>query len=277
MPDAPKVPMSKHQEAEYGAGRDYSFGAPHLLHAHLRERIAADLGALVRTQVNRTGSCHALELGAGHGTFTESLVQSGARVTVTEMSGPSANLLERKFADAAVKVVHDPLGHGAAKIAQDGCDLVVIVSVLHHIPDYLDTVKGLTDGLKPGGAFYCVQDPTWYPSRSRFALGVDRGSYLIWRLAQGNFRRGLRTRSRRLRRVYDETEPSDMVEYHVVRQGVDQRALVELLEARFKSVELWVYWSTQSKLLQRVGDTLGWKSTFGITATGRRQTSSSVE
>jgi hypothetical protein len=62
-----------------------------------------------------------------------------------------------------------------------------------------------------------------------------------------------------------------MVEYHVVRNGVDQDALVALLEPLFTDVRLRTYWSTQSKLLQRVGERTRWRSDFSIVATGRKR------
>ena len=61
-----------------------------------------------------------------------------------------------------------------------------------------------------------------------------------------------------------------MVEYHVVRQGVNQQALAAALASRFEEVEVTTYWSTQSALLQTWGQRLGLASTFGLTARGRR-------
>jgi hypothetical protein len=101
---------------------------------------------------------------------------------------------------------------------------------------------------------------------------LDRGAYLVWRLGQGEVRRGLATRWRRIRGVYDETEASDMVEYHVVRKGVDEKALEALLRRNFDRVTLWTYWSTQSPRLQRFGyNRKGWDSDFGLTAIGRTE------
>lgn len=261
--------MAGLQESEYGEGRDYAYGSPHLAHARLRERIESDLVRTVTQIVAAKGSCRAVEIGAGHGSFTDAIVRGGASVTVTEMSRSSVAVLQRRYADTdAVDVVHDPDGSAAARVAE-GCDLAVFISVLHHIPDYLTAVQQVVDGLAPGGAFYCAQDPLWYPRRSRWSMAVDKGSYMVWRLGQGNVRRGLGTRLRRLRGVYDESRPADMVEYHVVRQGVDEEALEALLRARFRRVATWRYWSTQAGPLQKLGDILGWQSTFGITAVDR--------
>lgn len=263
--------MAELQEVAYGEDRDYTFGSPHLAHASIRSRIEGELTALVRAQIRDLGTCRVLEVGAGHGTFTETLLNAGARVTVTEMSAPSATFLRRRYAGRTdLTVVHDPEGNAGPGIAADH-DLLVMVSVLHHIPDYESAVRELVTPMLEGSAFYCTQDPLWYPSRSRLNLAIDKAAYYAWRLGQGDYARGLATQTRRSKGVYDESKAEDMVEYHVIRQGVNEQALVGLLSEKFERVALHEYWSTQSSLLQKAGDRMGMRSTFGITAThGRR-------
>jgi 2-polyprenyl-3-methyl-5-hydroxy-6-metoxy-1,4-benzoquinol methylase len=263
----PDVPMAQLQEADYGAGRDYAYGSPHLTHARLTARVESQLRALVADLLAQHGRCRVVEVGAGHGTFTATMLDAGASVAVTEMSGPSAAVLAERFADESrCTVVHDPDGTAAADLVAEGCEALVFVSVLHHVPDYLATVAGLVAEMPPGSAFFSTMDPTWYPARSRTAHLAEQGSYLAWRVTQGNLRRGLATRWRRLRHGYVETEVSDMVEFHTVRQGVDQHALVRLLEDHFEDVELDEYWSTQGRLFQCLGERTGLTCTFGITA-----------
>jgi hypothetical protein len=120
-----------------------------------------------------------------------------------------------------------------------------------------------------GGAFVSWQDPTWYPSVSPGVRAVSAGSYFAWRLGQGHLRRGLATRWRRLRGIRDETRPEDSAEYHVVRQGVDQDAIVRRLDPWFSSVGLRRYWSTQAGVLHRLGQRVGLENTFAIEATRR--------
>lgn len=262
--------MANPQEIAYPEGYDYAAGSPHLKHAELRARVDASLLAEVDRIRATVGRCRALEIGAGHGSFTAVLRDAGAEVTVTEMSGPSAGHLEKLFAaDPGVRVVHDPEASWA-DTTLDRFDLVVAISVLHHIPDYLGAVSRYVDITQPGGTFISWQDPMWYarvPKGSRLSA---QAAYLAWRLGQGNLSRGLRTRWRRIRGVWDEGEVSDMSEYHVVRQGVDELALMALLRARYAETHLTTYWSTQAGPLQRVGERLGMTGTFSAVARGRR-------
>jgi hypothetical protein len=44
-----------------------------------------------------------------------------------------------------------------------------------------------------------------------------------------------------------------MVEYHIVRQGVDEQAISDLRRSRFEEVRVISYWSNPSELVQRLG------------------------
>ncbi len=96
------------------------------------------------------------------------------------------------------------------------------------------------------------------------------GWYYVWRVQQGHLRRGLSTRLRWLRGAIDETNPSDMSEYHVMRDGVDEQKLAELARERYDDVELVYYWSNQSTLGHRFGTKLNLPSTFALIAKNRR-------
>jgi trans-aconitate methyltransferase len=270
-----KPSMRDLQERGHDVGHDYAKGSPHIRHHTVRERVVGSLHSLVGDVIEWNGECRVLELGAGHGTFTDHLVAAGAEVEVTEMSGPSVRMLQHRFRHTPkVTVVHD--SDGEAACTGGPLHAVVCISVLHHIPDYMNTVQRLIERIVPGGAFLSFQDPLWYPRRSKISMGLDRSAYLLWRAGQGQFRRGLATRIRRLRGIYDETNEADMVEYHVVRDGVDEEALRDLLESSFEEVELHRYWSTQSGLLQSVGERCGPPTTFGIIAKNRRPASSGI-
>jgi SAM-dependent methyltransferase len=261
--------MAGLQERAHGTGHDYASGSPHLRHARLRNEIIARIRALVAEQFERRGSCRVLEIGAGHGSFTDHIAAMGAQVTVTEMSRPSLDHLEARFAfNPSVRLLYDADGEAAFQDDTE-YDLVLCISVLHHIPHYLPFVERLVERVTLGGAFASYQDPLWYPRRGRANKALDKGAYYAWRLGQRNIWQGVGTRLRRARGVLDESNPADMVEYHVVRDGVDDASLHDLLDPRFRSVETWTYWSTQAPLLQLLGARTGARTTFGLTARDR--------
>lgn len=257
------------QDAAHADDFDYRVGSPHLRHDSLREMIEKRLVRLVRDSIERSGACRVLEVGAGHGTFTHCLVDAGAAVVVTEASRASARHLERDFAgDSRVEVMYDESGEQCLQ-RDEQWDLVVIISVLHHIPDYVAFLDQVQAKVSAGGAVFTAQDPMYYPRQGRWSRSVTRAAYLAWRLGQGNYRRGISTLGRRARGVLDDSNPSDLVEYHVVRDGCDEAAIAQVLNERF-DVEIFTYWSTQSPVLQRLFAPLGVHQIFGIEARERQ-------
>jgi SAM-dependent methyltransferase len=263
--------MAELQGSWHGDKHDYVTGSPHLRHREIHDRVVAAITGAIHGVDSRQGTCAVLEVGAGHGTFTESALAAGARVTVTEMSQSAAEYLQRKFADnPLVTIVYDKDGEEAFR-RQHQYDVVLFISVLHHIPDYLGVVHRMTDELvRPGGAIVAYQDPLWYARQSRVAMVASWASYFAWRIMQGELKRGLGTRWRRLRGQLDESKAADMVEYHVVRDGVDDKALTTMLAKDFDEVEVDAYWSTISPALQTFGTGRFPPNTFGIVAVGRR-------
>jgi SAM-dependent methyltransferase len=257
------------QEDYYDENVDYMRGSPHLADSRLRERLVAITRAAVSDLRERGLPLRVLEVGAGHGGYTEPLLALGCEVTAVEMSKPSAHLLTTRFqTNDRMRVIHDSEG----QLSGVGTEysLVVCVSVLHHIPDYMRFLELATARLVPGGGFLCLQDPLWYERIPRSHKLFNRAAYLSWRLSQGDLVAGLATSVRRFRGTYDEMNPGDMVEYHVVRSGVDERAITDMLQREFEHVELVTYWSNQSQIASRFGERRGWMNTFGAHATGWR-------
>ncbi len=259
------------QNSSHAEGHDYDRGSPHLRHDNLREMTEKRLTDLVVASIARTGACRVLEVGAGHGTFTRCLLAAGATITVTETSSASADHLRQQFGESGmVEVRFDETGEVILE-SEDRWDLAIMTSVIHHIPDYLSFLDRLADLVVDGGSIFTVQDPLYYPRMSKVAHAADRASYFAWRVGQGSYGRGIATRIRRMRGVYLDSEPSDLVEYHVMRDGVDEEAISERLGKLFENVDIFRYWSTQSPLLQRLGDRTKMLTTFGVEATGRRR------
>jgi SAM-dependent methyltransferase len=260
--------MRRLQEAVYDEQVDYRHGSPHLSHWSLFDRLVG----LVRAELRRLDSAgmdlDVLEIGAGHGGYTEPVLAAGCAVTAVEMSKPSLDRLTDRYGrNDRFQAVLDPDGSLAGVGA--GHSMVLAVSVLHHIPDYLSFLTAASGTLRPGGTLVALQDPMWFPRAARPLRVLDKGAFYAWRLGQGDLRRGFGTLSRRLRGAWDEDHPSDMVEYHAVRDGVDELAVLRRLGELFEEVRLVPYWSHVAPVAQRIGDRLGRANTFGVIATGR--------
>jgi SAM-dependent methyltransferase len=258
------------QESFYGSDVDYRQGSPHLAHRDLYDRLVWTLRQQL-TEVSERGlPLDVIEIGAGHGGFTEPMLATGCRVTALEMSRPSVDRLNGLFAtNPLFRCLYTPDG----SFDDLGYDYSVAacVSVLHHIPDYLGALNDLIGRIRPGGAVVILQEPLWYPRMTESALRVNRLGYVLWRLRQGSLLRGLATELRRVRGIYDESNPADMIEYHVVRDGVDEAAVCELLSKQFDSVNVLRYWSNQSSFVQAVGEQMHLENTFGVVAVGKSE------
>jgi SAM-dependent methyltransferase len=89
-----------------------------------------------------------VELGAGHGTMSERLRRLG-RLTASDPSPRAAELLAARFADAPdVRVIAADINETMAGASFDGA---VMINVLEHIPDDIEALTAIHDGLRPGG------------------------------------------------------------------------------------------------------------------------------
>jgi SAM-dependent methyltransferase len=241
--------------------------SPHLAQWALADRLAGILHATIRELSDAGLPLRVLEVGAGHGGFAGHALAAGCEVTAAEMSAPAFEDLETRYGtNDRLTAVADP-GATLSGVGE-GFALAVCVSVLHHIPDYLDLLQRITARLLPGGALLTLQDPLWYPRVGRVTRAVDRTAYLTWRIGQGNVGPGLAAMRRRLRGAYPEAKDGEIVYHHVVRQGVDERAVAASLAGRFSDVEVFPYWSNHLGAVHRVAEAAGLANTFGVRATG---------
>lgn len=256
------------QGEHYGPDYDYLNDSPHLKHRHLYHGLTSRIASAVEGSGRAGSRPEVLEIGAGDGSVTADLLSRGYSVTATEMSSASIESMESRFgSDEHFSAVHDP--GDLSGLAGARFDAVLFASVLHHIPDYLASIEGAFAGhLRPGGALVSIQDPLWYPRMEARTKRISELAYMSWRLTQGELLRGAKTRIRRRLSGLSEDAPGDAVEYHVVRDGVDEEAIAMLLGERFSEVEIRSYWSSQGDLQQRIGERLSLVNTFAVFATG---------
>ena len=178
-------------------------------------------------------------------------------------------LQERYRRNTSFVGVLDPAGDLSG--VTDDFSIILYASVLHHIPDYIAALENSLQHLAPGGALLTFQDPLWYSSMRRGVHFLQVAAYLAWRATQRrNYISGIRFRLRHAMGRLDPSNPSDMVEYHVVRDGVNQQQISDTLAPRFESFTVVPYWSTVSRPAQALGERLGLESDFAIVALGYR-------
>jgi 2-polyprenyl-3-methyl-5-hydroxy-6-metoxy-1,4-benzoquinol methylase len=250
---------------------EYVNGAPHLKHDSIG-RIYRSLIASTINHIDRDpASIEVLELGAGNGLATLPWFTRHVRLTAVDSSKVMLDDLAKKakaYGVEPVTVVADALAY--LDSTDDSFDVITHVSMIHHVPDYLDLLNRSAARVKAGGCLLTFQDPLRYDRMPFHHHLIERASYFAWRVGQGNFKRGLKTRWRRLRGVYSPAEVLDFEDYHVVRNGVDSSEIVKLLEPMFLEVEVVPYWSTYSRALQYAGERLRLTSSFAILACGRK-------
>jgi SAM-dependent methyltransferase len=246
-------------------------GSPHLKHREVGTLALTEARHLFQQVRQHQEVPAVLDMGAGEGMLTVPFLEMGASVTAADATPPLLEVLEQRAAKFKSRLTLAPGDifetlH-ALSASKRQFDIVCASSFLHHIPDYLKLCRLAAGLIRPGGAFFTFQDPLRYDTLGRGTFFFDRISYFGWRLLQGNYGRGLKTRLRRIRGTYRDDLPEDVAEYHVVRSGVDQGAIREFFLHENFDCEIRKYWSTQSTFFQQVGSKLGLVNTFAVVAT----------
>ena len=245
------------------ATRDAVDGSPHLNH----KSVWAIYQRMVAATLATVGSkpC-VLELGAGSGEASGPWIDAGAQLTAVDCSGEQLRRLRLRHPS----VITFEMDNANFLRQQDGqFDIVSLVSTLHHIPDFLGLLRECVGAVRPGGALLTFQDPLRYDQLPRTHTIAAQILYVPWRISRGHVGAGVRGRLRRARGVFLADNISDQEEYHVVRNGVDSQAIAQQLTKDFTTVEVEIYFSSQARLSQWLGEKLRLRSTFGLLAIGR--------
>jgi SAM-dependent methyltransferase len=241
--------------------------SPHLTHPMICELYAQLVARTFNTAKKYASMPRVLDLGAGEGSATLPFLELGAHVTAVDISESQLAVLGQKCGRFATRL--RVYGGDINEILEgkgERYDIVVMNSFVHHIPDYLAIFQKSIAILRPNGLIFTFQDPLRYDTLGRSSLYFSMGGYFFWRLFQGNYLQGLRTRIRRLQGIYIPGSKEDDAEYHVTRNGVDQDAIAQLLSSESFTCEIIRYFSTQSSIFQRLGLFLGIENTFAIIA-----------
>ena len=216
---------------------------------------------------------HVLDIGAGAGISSIPLLERGCRVTAVDIAGSALDRL-RKRAEFAGDLLSTVCMEGSEfldKMASSGqhFDVVICRALLHHIPDYIEFINKASKRIAPNGYFISVADPLRYDSISRFEYCYARATYYSMRIFKGNYIRGLKTLMRRSRGTLSKDLPEDNVEYHVVRNGVDQDAIKSALANLGFDCEIISYFGWNNPIMSPLGRLLGVRSSFATVAKKR--------
>lgn len=245
---------------------EYMADAPHLSHESIRALYVQMVSRAfeIASQDGRVPTV--LDLGAGDGIATRPFLSLGAHVVAVDISMQQLAQLRLECAEYGDRVeircadVFDVLSEGRK------FDIVVANSFLHHIPDYLSLVAGAADVLSERGILMTFQDPMWNKSTTYRDSLLSGIAYFIWRLGREDALRGMGRKLRRSLGIYSTTSIYDNVEYHAVRDGVNQIAIRQMLEQKGWQCSIAEYCSFHSMKLQPLGEKLGVKNTFAIMA-----------
>jgi SAM-dependent methyltransferase len=236
------------------------------------EHVAVDLHQRALQFGSRSGSVpRVVDLGAGEtGMSTFPYLAAGCEVYAVDSAGEALQRLMEEAANLSGKLIprNEDIEAFIANAIHAGetYDIVVARSFLHHIPDYLKMLRDLEKIIAPKGVFISYEDPPPYDRMNRFHLFYSKLSYFSMRLFQGNYGRGLKTRWRRMRGVLREELPEDVVEYHVVRNGVDDAAIRQQFRDSGWQCEVVKYFSSDNLLTKHVGRKLQIENSFALLA-----------
>jgi len=207
-----------------------------------------------------------LDIGAGTGISSLPLLEHGCRVTSVDVAEQALERLRErsKSYGEQLTTVCSEGGAFVDKCAVDrtSFDIVLCRALLHHIPDYIDFIGRVMKVVREGGYFVSFADPLRYDSISRFEYLYARLTYYTMRVFKGNYIRGLKTLLRRSKGTLSDKLPEDNVEYHVVRNGVDQDAIRELLVKNGFECEITPYFGWNNPIMSPLGRVLGIRSSF---------------
>ena len=213
-----------------------------------------------------------LDIGAGDsGVPTDYLVKYGFKVVETDISNVSLQRLLLLFEDFESQIsiesgdifdVLDNYNNMGQKF-----DLIIARAFLHHIPDTTKLLEKIKPVLNENGVFISFADPLRYDTLSYFELLFSKIDYYLWRIRQGNLKRGINSFIRRgIRNKLDESLEEDMLEYHVVRNGLDQELIENFWKFNGVKCEVIKYYWSPSKLFILIANFFKVKNGFAIKA-----------
>lgn len=123
----------------------------------------------------------ALDFGCGSGNLSRHLLALGLEVTAADVSVDFLRLVERRFAGQPLSVLLMN-GTDLREVPDRRFDLIAAYSVLHHIPDYLASIRELARVTKAGGVivFDHEQNEAFWQADPVYKAFVKEASRFDW-------------------------------------------------------------------------------------------------
>ncbi len=134
--------LTNFQDEFYSEATDYRHGSPQLSHLPLYDKLVKVIDQQLQLLVDRGIPLDVVEIGAGHGAFTEPMLAVGSSVTALEMAHASAEVLSSRFGNNPLFTSIYSQDGSLTSLHRDYLNGGAFVSVLHHIPDYVGALEG---------------------------------------------------------------------------------------------------------------------------------------
>jgi ubiquinone/menaquinone biosynthesis C-methylase UbiE len=124
----------------------------------------------------------ALDFGAGTGKVTSMLLHLGYNVVAVDISSSNCRVLKQRFRNYVVtrrlEIINSPIEE--VVFSKNQFDLVCCSAVLHHLPDYAETITRLAKTLKKGGLMFLDNEVSPYGLSKTLSLArMLKGAYWL--------------------------------------------------------------------------------------------------
>ena len=105
-----------------------------------------------------TKNSSVLDIGCGTGNLSLKFLKYGFSVTGVDISKEMLDILRSKTKNRSLKLVENDVDSFISK-CKEKYDVISFSSVLHHLPNYLETFENTTKILKENGIVYVIHEP----------------------------------------------------------------------------------------------------------------------
>ena len=157
----------------------YELFHPEVYNKQEQKRIALILKKATENITNNRKK--ALDFGAGTGNLTGKLLELGYEVTAVDISPEMCQILQQKYRKyiqtKKLRIINSPIED--VEFKDEKFDLITSYSVLHHLPDYAESIQKLCSFLKKGGIIYLDHEasPYYWKAEPKMLTALIKGTY----------------------------------------------------------------------------------------------------